>query len=221
MMSSSRISQEKKTMRVKFTQEEDDRLISLVEQYGVRNWKKISSLMRTRTTRQCRERYINYLSPTVTNGPWTNEEDLLLIQKVKEMGTRWAQISHYFTGRSDVNIKNRYSMLVSKGIAQASTKQKRRGQNRANYSNQHQSNFVKIAQQFPCISAPTKESFQTQTWKLEKQQNTTNLNDMSHFDEPLVQQSAEDPFADFDDEMFNTLGSDPSEWNEALELGLI
>ena len=110
---------ESKSTRQKFTAEEDARLIDLVRIHGNKAWKKIASIMKTRTTRQCRERYINYLSPNVTNGPWTAEEELLLIEKVQEMGPRWPKIAKYFQSRSDVNIKNRYALFVSKGRAPA------------------------------------------------------------------------------------------------------
>lgn len=106
-----------KTSRIKFTPEEDEKLENLVKEYGVKSWKKIASIMKTRTTRQCRERYINYLSPLVKNGPWDAKQDALLIDKVKEMGPRWSKITKFFNSRSDVNIKNRYAMLVTKGKA--------------------------------------------------------------------------------------------------------
>lgn len=111
--------QESTSTRQKFTAEEDARLIELVRIHGNKAWKKIASIMKTRTTRQCRERYINYLSPSVTNGPWSAEEDQLLIEKVQEMGPKWSKIVKFFTSRSDVNIKNRYALFVSKGKAPA------------------------------------------------------------------------------------------------------
>ncbi|EAY21746.1 Myb-like DNA-binding domain containing protein [Trichomonas vaginalis G3] len=110
---------ESKSTRQKFTAEEDARLIELVRIHGNKAWKKIASIMKTRTTRQCRERYINYLSPSVTNGPWSAQEDSLLIEKVQEMGPKWSKIAKFFPSRSDVNIKNRYALFVSKGRAPA------------------------------------------------------------------------------------------------------
>lgn len=109
--------QETKSTRQKFTAEEDARLIELVRIHGNKAWKKIASIMKTRTTRQCRERYINYLSPSVTNGPWSAQDDQLLIEKVQEMGPKWSKIAKFFPSRSDVNVKNRYALFVSKGRA--------------------------------------------------------------------------------------------------------
>ena len=99
----------KKGVRQMFTTEEDNLLIEMVKEYGDKNWRVISKHIPNRTTRQCRERYRNYLSPTIKNGPWTEEEDLLLEQKYMEYGPKWATIAQFFKSRSDVNIKNRWS----------------------------------------------------------------------------------------------------------------
>ena len=106
----------KKSSRQMFTPKEDKQLIELVKEYGDRNWRDISKKMENRTTRQCRERYRNYLSPNLTNGPWTAEEDLLLEQKYVELGPKWAAISQFFKNRSDVNIKNRWASNRHKAL---------------------------------------------------------------------------------------------------------
>ena len=107
----------RKSLRQKFSADEDKRKVELVSVYGNHSWKKIATLMEGRNTRQCRERYINYLSPNLINGPWTSQEDRFLIDKVKQFGQSWSKIVKYFPTRSDVNIKNRYALLVSKGKA--------------------------------------------------------------------------------------------------------
>ena len=102
------------TCRQKFLKAEDDLLKSLVEQYGESNWTLISTHMKRRTARQCRERYKNYLSPKVRNSPWTPEEEALLVQKVQEIGQKWAVIASYFDARSDVNVKNHWAAMTSR-----------------------------------------------------------------------------------------------------------
>lgn len=67
--------------------------------------------MKDRTARQCRERWKNYLSPDVRNGPWTIEEDNLLLELVPKMGTQWAKIAKSFNSRTDTNVKNRFLYL--------------------------------------------------------------------------------------------------------------
>ena len=97
----------------KFSPEEDERLTKIVSELGDSNWKRISELMGTRNYRQCRERWVNYLSPNVCRDPWTPEEDNLLVQKFKELGSQWSTISKFFKNRTDVNVKNRW-VVISK-----------------------------------------------------------------------------------------------------------
>ena len=106
-----------KNERKNFTDEEDKKLQSLVSILGTNCWPLIAKAMEGRTTRQCRERYKTYLSPQVKNGPWSYEEDIYLIRLYSENGPKWAEISKYFQGRSDNNVKNRwYTHLKSKYI---------------------------------------------------------------------------------------------------------
>lgn len=94
--------------RKAFTTAEDLILISLVNQIGTQSWERIAVHLPNRSARQCRERWISYLSPNITNGPWSTSEDQLLLQLVQQYGTKWTEISRYFINRSDANIKNRY-----------------------------------------------------------------------------------------------------------------
>ena len=95
-------------LRRKFSPEEDDLLIKLISKYGAKKWDKIAQSIPGRTGRQCRDRFANYLNPTLVNGPWTIIEDRLLHQKVLEYGQHWNVIAKFFKGRSANNIKNRW-----------------------------------------------------------------------------------------------------------------
>lgn len=99
--------------RQMFSHEEDQLLKLLVARFG-EHWKEIASQMPDRTSRQCRERYKNYLAPAIKNGPWTEDEDQLLSEMVKQWGFKWAKIAKYFKSRSNVNVKNRWSVIASK-----------------------------------------------------------------------------------------------------------
>lgn len=96
--------------RSKFTKEEDELLKDLVANLGDNNWQVISSRMPGRNSRQCRERWQNYLCPEIINGPWTQEEDDLLVLKYNELGPSWKQISTFFPTRTDINIKSRWNL---------------------------------------------------------------------------------------------------------------
>lgn len=92
-----------------FSPKEDAKLVKIVQQYGPFNWHMIGKKMKTRTGRQCRDRYQNYLRPGCNKGPWTEEEYELLKQKVMELGPKWTEISTFFNGRTGINIKNRWN----------------------------------------------------------------------------------------------------------------
>ena len=97
--------------RRQFTNEEDCALSQLVQTYGMNKWFLIASHMPGRSSRQCRERYINYLSPTIKNQSWTIEEEILLNQKIKLLGFKWTEIARYFPNRSVINIKNHWAFI--------------------------------------------------------------------------------------------------------------
>lgn len=100
-----------------FTTEEDRYLTEIVTSKECANWLEIAQKLPGRTARQCRDRWVNYLSPSNSFEPWTREEDELIVQKVNELGTKWAQISKFIPGRSDNTIKNRwYSGLKNQCI---------------------------------------------------------------------------------------------------------
>ncbi|OHS98154.1 Myb-like DNA-binding domain containing protein [Tritrichomonas foetus] len=100
--------------KIKFTKDEDERLRSIVTQLGEQDWDTIADHMPGRNQRQCRERWLNYLSPNVNREPWSAEEDALLIEKHNELGSRWVRIAKYFVGRSDTSVKNRWMVLQRK-----------------------------------------------------------------------------------------------------------
>jgi hypothetical protein len=99
----------------KFTSEEDSLLRRLVSQLGDDSWPQIAQGMHHRNARQCKERWTNYLSPSVSNSPWTPQEDRLLEDKIREIGQKWVKIAAFFPRRTDINIKNRYHVLCRRG----------------------------------------------------------------------------------------------------------
>jgi hypothetical protein len=97
--------------REKFTNEEDKRLLELIQNFGVNSWDIIASLMPNRNIRQVRERWKHYLSCNNLYEPWKPEEDALLYQKVSEFGFKWTKLTRFFPGRSDIQLQNRWTKL--------------------------------------------------------------------------------------------------------------
>ena len=105
-------SMKKNRKRQIFTKEEDIRLLNLIKYYGKKDWKRIAALMPYRSCRQCKERYESYLSPSIKHEKFSNEEDLLLIEKYEEFGSKWKLISSFFEGRSGNQLKNRWNTYI-------------------------------------------------------------------------------------------------------------
>ena len=100
--------------RVKFSQQEDEMLLSLISKNGPQNWNIISKSMPGRTAKQCRDRYCNYLSVPNNNRPWNEEEDQLLLTFLSLFGPKWVEISRHIPGRSGNNVKNRWYKHLNK-----------------------------------------------------------------------------------------------------------
>ena len=100
--------------RAKFTRVEDDLLRHLVLTHGENSWDIIVAKMPGRNVRQCKERWVGYLSPSLNTGPFTPEEDRLLMEKYQEFGAKWVKIATFFKGRSDTSVKNRFITLTRK-----------------------------------------------------------------------------------------------------------
>lgn len=94
--------------REKFLPQEDEMLRQLVDKYGPCAWEQIAREMPGRNVRQCRERWKHYLSGTASKEPWTEEEDQLLFEKMKEIGPKWTKLTQFFKGRTDIQIKARW-----------------------------------------------------------------------------------------------------------------
>ncbi|OHT14986.1 hypothetical protein TRFO_14657 [Tritrichomonas foetus] len=98
--------------RSKFTKDEDRLLKQLVSKYGESNWNFIAESMSGRNSRQVKERWCNYLSPSLNKSKWKSSEDSLLLKKVSDIGKKWVAISKYFHNRTDQMLKNRYNVLM-------------------------------------------------------------------------------------------------------------
>ncbi|EAY00874.1 Myb-like DNA-binding domain containing protein [Trichomonas vaginalis G3] len=98
----------------RFTEEDDQKLKQLVNEYGENNWDIIAKKMKGRNKRQCRDRWNRYLAPNVNHSEWTVEEEKLLMSLVPILSPRWREIAKHFSGRNDIQIKNRYKMIQNR-----------------------------------------------------------------------------------------------------------
>jgi hypothetical protein len=97
-----------------WTKEEDGCIFEGVELYG-KVWKIIArELFINRTSKQIRERYINYLDPLLDKSRLSLDEDLLLIKLQKIYGNKWTKLSEYFPRRSIDALKNRFHSTLKR-----------------------------------------------------------------------------------------------------------
>ena len=101
-----------KITKEQFTEKENRKLLKLKSKYPEYDWEEISRLMKTKSDRQCKDRYNNYLDPNINKTPFNEDEDKLLIDKYNEIGSKWKKIKGFFPNRSEVQVRNRCQKLL-------------------------------------------------------------------------------------------------------------
>jgi hypothetical protein len=59
---------------------------------------QICAHMPGRVGKQCRERYLNHLDPSLKKTPWTDAEDALLMELHSKLNNAWAEIARQIPG---------------------------------------------------------------------------------------------------------------------------
>lgn len=88
--------------------DEDRKIAALVTEHGAKRWSFIAKHLQGRTGKQCRERWVNQLDPTIKKDPWSAEEDAVLQDAHERLGNKWAEIAKRLVGRSENAVKNRW-----------------------------------------------------------------------------------------------------------------
>ncbi|XP_009997148.1 PREDICTED: snRNA-activating protein complex subunit 4 [Chaetura pelagica] len=98
--------------RKEWTKDEDQMLLELVQEMRVGShipYKKIAYYMEGRDSAQLIYRWTKSVDPSLRKGPWTPEEDAMLLAAVGKYGERdWYKIRTEVPGRSDAQCRDRY-----------------------------------------------------------------------------------------------------------------
>lgn len=80
--------------RKRWTPEEAQKLLALVEIHGVGKWTAIASNFEnpTRNAKDCRQYWDNYLAPKISNENWSIAETIELQKLYQELGPKWTKI---------------------------------------------------------------------------------------------------------------------------------
>jgi len=93
----------------KWTKEESQRLIQLVNDYGDKSWKKIAEHVGGgKTGAQCAQHWKRVLCPVIRKGSWDDLEELKLFELVEKYGQSWKNIASEIGTRTDIQCRYQY-----------------------------------------------------------------------------------------------------------------
>ena len=107
-----------------WTELEDSTLLKLVQSRGLNSWgliaRELNSLLhgekKAKIGRQCKERWNNYVDPSIVKGHWTLEEDIYLLEMQLKFGNKWSEVAKGLSGRNENSVKNRWNSMVKKAM---------------------------------------------------------------------------------------------------------
>ncbi|CAI9755656.1 unnamed protein product [Fraxinus pennsylvanica] len=107
----------RRSTKGQWTPEEDEILRMAVQRFKGKNWKKIAECFKDRTDVQCLHRWQKVLDPELVKGPWSKEEDEMIIHCVNKYGPKkWSTISKHLPGRIGKQCRERWHNHLNPAI---------------------------------------------------------------------------------------------------------
>ncbi|XP_050263638.1 transcription factor MYB3R-1-like isoform X2 [Quercus robur] len=107
----------RRSTKGQWTPEEDEILQKAVQRFKGKNWKKIAECFKDRTDVQCLHRWQKVLNPELVKGPWSKEEDEVIIELVKKYGPKkWSTIAQHLPGRIGKQCRERWHNHLNPSI---------------------------------------------------------------------------------------------------------
>lgn len=102
---------------VRWTQEEDDKLLCAMDQYsvnGIINWGKVGQVIPQRSKTQCYNRYQTIKCPAAKKGVFTKQENRAIMEYVEGYGDNAFKNmpNNFLPGRSIIQIRNHYRIAL-------------------------------------------------------------------------------------------------------------
>ncbi|KAL8249869.1 hypothetical protein R6Q59_006737 [Mikania micrantha] len=100
-----------------WTSEEDQKLITYIEEHGHKSWCTLPlKAGLQRCGKSCRLRWRNYLRPGIKRGKFSSQEEQTIIQLHALLGNRWSVIATHIPRRTDHEIKNYWNTHLKKKL---------------------------------------------------------------------------------------------------------
>ncbi|GFP80259.1 myb-related protein 3r-1 [Phtheirospermum japonicum] len=107
----------RRSTKGQWTAEEDEILCMAVQRFEGKNWKKIAECFKDRTDVQCLHRWQKVLNPELVKGPWSKEEDEIIVELVAKYGPKkWSTIAQHLPGRIGKQCRERWHNHLNPGI---------------------------------------------------------------------------------------------------------
>uniref|UniRef100_M4B353 Uncharacterized protein n=1 Tax=Hyaloperonospora arabidopsidis (strain Emoy2) TaxID=559515 RepID=M4B353_HYAAE len=100
----------------RWTPEQDKALKKAVAELGHRNWMVVAERVPGRDNAQCLQRWNKVLKPGLVKGPWSVEEDAILMEMMLKGYDNWRQVSNNIPGRTAKQCRERWRNRLDPSI---------------------------------------------------------------------------------------------------------